>query len=106
MVPAETAWLVDASYEAGRVTLSLIGANLQPLRWTDSNFHPYYLTEKQHDDAKVVKKVDLFTQKERTLYKVNLTRDTPKTVTGWESEIDPHSATRMTKDSASAYSIA
>ena len=89
VVPAETAWLVDASYEAGRVTLSLIGANLEPFRWIDSNFHPYYLTEKEHDDGKVVKKIDLFSQSERTLYKVNVTRDTPKTITGWESEIDP-----------------
>ena len=87
--PPETAWLVDASYEAGRVTLSLIGANLEPFHWIDSNFHPYYLTEKQNDDGKVVKKVDLFSQNDRTLYKVNVTRDTPKTITGWESEIDP-----------------
>ena len=86
---AETAWLVDASYEAGRLTLSLIGANLEPFRWIDSNFYPYYLTEKQQDDTKVVKKLDLFTQNERTLYKVKVTRDTPKTITGWESEIDP-----------------
>ena len=89
MVPAETAWLVDASYEAGRVTLSLIGANLEPFRWIDSNFHPYYLTEKQHDDGKVVKKIDLFSQNDRSLYKVYMTRDTPKIITGWESEIDP-----------------
>jgi DNA polymerase elongation subunit (family B) len=89
VVPAETAWLVDASYETERVTLKLIGANQEPFRWIDSNFHPYYLTEKQHADGEVVKKVDLFSQNERTLYKVNVTRDTPKTVAGWELEIDP-----------------
>ena len=89
VVPAETAWLVDASYEAGGVTLKLIRANQEPFRWIDSNFHPYYLTEKQHADGKVVKKVDLFSQNDRTLYKVNVTRDTPKTITGWEAEIDP-----------------
>ena len=89
LVPAETAWLVDASYEAGRVTLSLIGANHEPFRCVDSNFYPYYLTETEHDDAKVVKKLDLFTQNERALYKVKVTRGTPKTITGWESEIDP-----------------
>ena len=88
-MPAETAWLVDASYEAGRIALSLIGENLEPFRWTDSNFQPYYLTDKEQNDAKVVKKVDLFTQNERTLYRVNMTRDTAKTITGWESEIDP-----------------
>ena len=105
VVPAETAWLVDASYEAGRVTLSLIGADLEPFRWIDSNFHPYYLTEKQPADGEVVKKIDLFTQNERTLYKVNVTRDTSKTI-GDGSQIIQPSATRMTKDSASACSIA
>ena len=71
--PAETAWLVDASYEAGRIALSLIGENLEPFRWTDSNFQPYYLTDKEQNDVKVVKKVDLFTQNEHTLYSVTVT---------------------------------
>ena len=87
IAPTETAWLIDASYEPGRVTLNLIGENLEPFRWIDSNFHSYYLTEKQNND--VVKKVDLFSQTDRTLYKVNVTRDTPKAIIGWESEIDP-----------------
>jgi len=80
---------VDASYETGHVTLSLIRAkDLEPFHWTDSNFLPYYLSQ-QDTDGQPIKKVDLFSQSERTLYKVNVTRSAPKTVAGWESEIDP-----------------
>jgi hypothetical protein len=88
-VLAEAAWLVDASYEGGHVTLSLIRAkDLEPFRWVDSNFHPYYLSE--HDaDGQPIKKVDLFSQNEHTLYKVNVTRDALKNVVGYELEIDP-----------------
>ncbi|MFH0848604.1 MAG: hypothetical protein V1857_03805 [archaeon] len=67
------AWLVDASYNAGHVTLTLLEAgNLEAIRWTDSSL-PYYLTEK---DQKVepVRKLNLFTQNELTLHKVNYSR--------------------------------
>ena len=85
---AKLAWLVDASYEAGRVTFSLIRANdLEPFRWIYPNFHPYYLSEKE-TNGQPVKKVDLFSQSERTLYKVNVTRDA-KAISGWELDIDP-----------------
>jgi hypothetical protein len=85
---ANLAWLVDASYAAGRVTLNLIGASLEPFRWVDSNFKPYCLTE-QDDDGKVVKKVDLFSESERRFYKVNLKRDAEKTTKVWEADVDP-----------------
>ena len=82
------AWLVDASYDVGQVTLSLIGEeNLELFRWTDSNFQPYYLTEEDRVGERVTK-VDLFTQNERTLYKVNIPSSTKK-VAGWELDIDP-----------------
>jgi hypothetical protein len=80
-MPEEAGWLVNASYNAGQITLNLIEANtLEPFHWVDPNFQPYYLTEKQHNDSKVVKKVDLFSEIERSLYKVNATRVISKTV--------------------------
>jgi DNA polymerase I len=83
------AWLVDASYNAGHVTLLLLGArDLDQIRWTDSNFLPYYLTE-QDQQGESVKKVNLFTQNELTLHKVNYNRKPPKNVNAWELEIDP-----------------
>jgi DNA polymerase elongation subunit (family B) len=85
---ADMAWLVDASYGAGQVTLNLIGEKgLEPFRWTDSSFHPYYLTEEDAIGERITK-IDLFTQNERTLYKVNAV-GAMKNVTGWETDIDP-----------------
>ena len=83
------AWLVDASYNAGHVTLLLLGArDLDPIHWTDSNFLPYHLTE-QDEQGESVKKINLFTQNELTLHKVNYNRKSPKDINAWESEIDP-----------------
>ncbi len=84
----DRAWLVDASYVAGQVTLNLIGENnLTPFQWSDSSFHPYYLTEEDTIGERVTK-LDLFTQNERTLNKVNIP-SAKKKVIGWESDIDP-----------------
>ncbi|MCJ7506652.1 hypothetical protein MUP05_09335 [Candidatus Bathyarchaeota archaeon] len=83
------AWLVDASYNAGHVTLLLLGArDLDPIHWTDSNFLPYHLTE-QDEQGESVKKINLFTQNELTLHKVNYNRKSQKDINAWESEIDP-----------------
>jgi hypothetical protein len=41
---------------------------LEPIHWVDSSFHPYYLTEKDLTGEQV-KKLDLFSQRERMLYK-------------------------------------
>lgn len=85
----DRAWLVDSSYSAGRVALSLISANdLKPIRWIDSNFQPYYLTEKEQP-SEPIKKLNLLTQNESTLYKVNYAGKTPKNIDSWELEIDP-----------------
>lgn len=85
----DTAWLIDASYDAGHVTLTLLGAReLEPIRWIDSTFQPYYLTsEDQQGDA--VKKQNLFTQEESTLRKVNYSRKPPKNINARELEINP-----------------
>jgi DNA polymerase elongation subunit (family B) len=85
----ESAWLIDASYSPGQVILTLLGAdNLEPTRWSDANFHPYYLTEKGHR-GEPIKKVNLFTQQELTLQKVIYSGKSPKNIEGWELEIDP-----------------
>ena len=85
----EMAWLIDASYSVGRVSLSLIRAgDLEPIRWIDSNFQPYYLTDEKEHGASV-KKRNLFTENEMTLYKVNYDRRPSKNVRGWELDIDP-----------------
>ena len=85
--PADRAWLMDASYSGGQTTLNLIEEeSLEPFPWTDSSFRPYYLTEE--DIGERVTKLDLFTQKERTLYRVNTT-GAMKKVPGWEIDIDP-----------------
>jgi len=60
---------------------------MEPIQWIDSSFHPYYLTEKVM--GKQVKKLDLFSQKERTLYKVDLPEGSTKNLEGWELDIDP-----------------
>jgi len=85
----ESAWLIDASHSPGQVILTLLGAdNLEPIRWTDADFHPYYLTEKSHR-GEPVWKLNLFTQQELTLRKVIYSGKPPKNVDGWELEIDP-----------------
>lgn len=77
------AWLVDASYNAGHVTLLLLGArDLDPIHWTDSNFLPYHLTE-QDEQGESVKKINLFTQNELTLHKVNYNRKSPRDINAW-----------------------
>lgn len=83
-----SAWLVNAFYEKGQVRLDLIKENgLELIHWTDTTFHPYYLTENGGKDSRV-KKVDLFSQKERTLCKVQVA-DGSKHIEGWEGDIDP-----------------
>ena len=78
---------MDASYSSGHTTLNLIEEeSLEPFPWTDSSFRPYYLTEENIGER--VTKLDLFAQKERTLYRVNTTGATKK-VPGWEVDIDP-----------------
>ncbi|HMK83223.1 MAG TPA: hypothetical protein VK503_05865, partial [Candidatus Bathyarchaeia archaeon] len=79
---------MNASYEKRRISLNLIAAkDMEPIQWIDSSFHPYYLTEKVM--GKQVKKLDLFSQKERTLYKVDLPEGSTKNLEGWELDIDP-----------------
>ena len=85
----DRAWLVDSSYSAGQVALSLIRASdLEPIRWIDLDFQPYYLTEKRQP-SEPIRKLNLFTQKESALYKVNYVGKAPKNIDSWELEIDP-----------------
>ena len=80
---------MDSSYSAGQVALNLIRASdLEPIRWIDSDFQPYYLTEKEQP-SEPIKKLNLLTQKESTLYKVNYVGKAPKNIDSWELEIDP-----------------
>ena len=82
------AWLVDASYDAGQVSLHFVRASdLETIRWTD-NFHPYYLIEGEHGGENV-RKVNLFTQETVSLQKVNYAKKPPKDIHGWEAEIHP-----------------
>ena len=84
----DAAWLVDASYAAGQVSLRFIKAgDLEPIHWIDL-FQPYYLTEDEQR-GEPVRKLNLFTQNELTLYKANYGKRPPKEVRAWESEIDP-----------------
>ena len=84
----EYAWLVNATYDTGQVHLNLIGAkDLDQIHWVDS-FQPYYLT-KQKKQGEIVKKMDLFTQNDLTLYKVNYLGRAPKEIDAWEMEVDP-----------------
>jgi DNA polymerase I len=70
------------------VILFLLEAdNLEPIRWSDTNFHPYYLTEKGHR-GEPIQKLNLFTQQQLTLQKV-IYSGKPPNVDGWELEIDP-----------------
>lgn len=80
---------MDASYSAGQVRLSLVGASdLEPIRWIDSSFQPYYLIE-EDQQGESIKKLNLFTQNEMTLRRVNYDRKPPKNINAWELEIDP-----------------
>jgi len=84
----DAAWLVDASYAAGQVSLRFIKAgDLEPIHWIDL-FQPYYLTEDEQR-GEPVRKLNLFTQNELTLYKVNYGKRPPKEVRAWELEVDP-----------------
>jgi len=89
--PQEPAWLVDAVFEAGRVTLHLIGAeSLQPFRWGPTEFQPYYLIkDSDRRTGNEVKKRDLFTGDELILNRVNITGKVPKSLEAWEADIDP-----------------
>ncbi len=85
----DSAWLVDAAYDAGRVHLTLIrSSNQEPIRWSDPNYRPYYLTDTESSDTSVTK-ADLFTQEKRTLTKVTYNKLPPKKVRSWELDIDP-----------------
>src|SRR5207249_4480907 len=59
-----------------------------PIIWTDLAYRPYLLTDRQTTDN-TVKKQDLFTQQERTLTRVTYTKTRPRTVKGWELDLDP-----------------
>ena len=84
----DAAWLVDASYATGQVSLRFIKAgDLEPIHRIDQ-FQPYYLTEDEQQ-GEPVRKLNLFTQNELTLYKVNYDKRPPKDIRAWESEIDP-----------------
>jgi DNA polymerase elongation subunit (family B) len=85
---AETAWLVDASYHGGEVSLGLIRASdLQPISWNDPNFRSYYLTDEGQGEH--VTKRDLFADNELTLYKVFFNGRPQKGLRAWELDIDP-----------------
>ena len=84
----DAAWLVDASYAAGQVSLRFIKAgDLEPIHWIDQ-FQPYYLTEDEQR-GEPVRKINLFTQNELTLYKANYDKKPSKEVRAWELEVDP-----------------
>ncbi len=86
---AHRAWLVDSTYSAGQVVLSLIRASdLEPIRWIDSGFQPYYITEKE-SRGEPIKKLNLFTQKESAFHKVRYVGKAPKNINSWELEMDP-----------------
>ncbi len=85
----QTAWLVDAAYDAGRVTLTLIRTDdLHQIKWSAPNFRPYYLVEAE-PSKEVISKLDLFTEKERALAKVEYSKTPPKKAKGWEIDISP-----------------
>ena len=80
---------MDAAYNNSRLTLTLIReSDQQPIIWTDLAYRPYLLTDRQTTDN-TVKKQDLFTQQERTLTRVTYTKTRPRTVKGWELDLDP-----------------
>ena len=82
------AWLVGATYKAGLVTLRLITSpDLESIEWVGRGFQPYYLTPQRQGEP--VRKIDLFSGNELTLYKVTYTGKPSNTTTGWELDVDP-----------------
>lgn len=85
---ADAAWLLDASYRRGEVSLGLIRASdLEPISWNDSDFQPYYLTDEGQGEP--IKKRNLFAENELTLHKVPYNGRPPKNIHAWELDIDP-----------------
>ena len=81
--------MANAAYETGHITLTLLRTdNLQPFRWSDPNYKPYYLTEDQ-PQGKTVKKQDLFTGQERSLTKIEYSGRPRRGTEGWEVDIPP-----------------
>jgi hypothetical protein len=71
-----------------RASLRFISAgDLEPIHRIDQ-FQPYYLT-KDEQRGEPVRKLNLFTQNELTLYKANYDKKPPKEARAWESEINP-----------------
>jgi len=86
---SELAGLVGASYKTGQAKLALITSqDLEPIEWVD-RFQPYYLTKNAYDQSRPIKKIDLFTGNELTLYKVTATGKPSKDTQAWETDIDP-----------------
>jgi hypothetical protein len=85
---AETAWLVDASYRRGEVSLGLIRASdLEPFSWNDPDFRPYYLTDEVQGEH--ITKRNLFADNELTLYKVSYNGRPRRDLRAWELDVDP-----------------
>src|SRR3989441_13141921 len=83
------AWLVNATYDAGRVTLTFLGNDTpHPFTWFNAKYQPYYLTENQQQSTNV-KKINLFTGQERSLAKVEYSTRPRKDTEGWEVDISP-----------------
>ena len=85
----DLAWLVDASYKPGQITIKLIAADdFEQIEWTDAGFQPYYLTtEEKHGET--VKKMSLFTGGELTLQKVKFAGKPPVGGNVWEADVYP-----------------
>jgi DNA polymerase elongation subunit (family B) len=86
----QLAWLVNASYKPGQVTLSLnISADLEPIQWTDSCQQYYLSAPGSSPQGELVRKVNLFTGNELKLQKVNHDGRPSASVNGWEADINP-----------------
>ncbi len=78
---------MNATYETGRATLTFLRSdNLQPFTWSDSKYRSYFFTEDKQSE-KNVKKLDLFTGKERSLAKNEYSTRPRKDTEGWEVDI-------------------
>jgi DNA polymerase, archaea type len=85
----EKGWLANAAYENNRIILTLLrNDTLQPFTWTDPEYRPYYLTEDKQRE-KTVKRLDLFTEQERSLAKVEYSTRPQRNTEGWEVDISP-----------------
>ncbi len=85
----EKGWLANAAYENGRIILTLLGNDaLQPFTWTDPKYRPYYLTEDSQRE-KTIKRLDLFTEQERSLAKIEYSTRPRRDTEGWEVDISP-----------------